>query len=307
LKNVAHVISFASFPDETAVLADYVLPDHAPLESWGYQKVVTGGDRLVVSGLQPVVAPLYDTRATADVLLAAVQAVGGDLAAALPFQDEVDFLQKSVASLMGQGGFYNEADVLAFWSRWQQYGGWWKEKAGLSRPVTLTVFDQPIGVELAHYAGDVQEYPFYLLPFPHPNLGDGSGANRPWLQETPDPMTSAMWNTWVEINPVTARALGVRNDDIVKISSPAGEIEAIVYEYPAVRPDVIAVPLGQGHAFLGRYAEGRGSNPLSLLDASQNNSGNLAFMGTRVKITPTGRRRQLSRYESIEGVYGSGK
>jgi anaerobic selenocysteine-containing dehydrogenase len=196
---------------------------------------------------------------------------------------------------------------VTFWSRWQQYGGWWKEKSGLSRPAALPVFDQPINIELAHYAGEVQEYPFYLLPFPHPNLGDGSGANRPWLQETPDPMTSAMWNTWVEINPVTARALGVSNDDIVVISSPAGEIEALVYEYPAIRPDVVAVPLGQGHTFLGRYAQGRGSNPVSLLETSQNNSGNLAFMGTRVKITPTGRRRQLSRYESIEGVYGPGK
>ena len=134
LERVPRVISFSSFPDETSSQADYVLPDHTPLESWGYQKAITGGDRLVISGLQPVVAPLYDTRATVDVLLAAVKAVGGDLAAALPFQDELDFLQKSLAALIPRDGFYEAAALPAFWSRWQQYGGWWDKKAGLSIP-----------------------------------------------------------------------------------------------------------------------------------------------------------------------------
>ena len=50
-------------------------------------------DRPVISGLQPVVAPFYDTRATADVLLAAIQAIGGDLATAVPYKDEVEYLQ----------------------------------------------------------------------------------------------------------------------------------------------------------------------------------------------------------------------
>jgi len=43
---------------------------------------------------------------------------------------------------------------------------------------------------------------------------------------------------------------------------------------------------------------------LDLLDKQQNESGNLAFMATRVKITPTGKTRRLARYESREGVYG---
>jgi anaerobic selenocysteine-containing dehydrogenase len=290
LKNVPRVISFASFPDETSSQADYVLPDHTPLESWGYQKVITGGDRLVISGLQPVVAPLYDTRATADVLLAAVQAVGGDLAAALPFQDELDFLQKSVAVLMGQDGFYDEADVRTFWSRWQQYGGWWRKDAGLSKPEALAVISQPTRVDLAQYAGEAQEYPYYLLLFPCLDPGNASSTNRPWLQETSHPMSSTMCKTWVEINPLTARALRVCNDDVVKISSPTGEIEAIVYEYPAIRRDVVAIPIRQGLPYSGGTIDRRGSNPLSLLVLSQDNSGNLAFMGTRVRVTPTERR-----------------
>ena len=41
-KNVPQIISFATFPDETAVQADYIFPDRHSLESWGYQKVPTG-------------------------------------------------------------------------------------------------------------------------------------------------------------------------------------------------------------------------------------------------------------------------
>ena len=100
LAKVPQVISFASFPDETALQADYIFPDHTGLEAWGYQKVITGADRPVLSGLQPVVAPFYDTHATADVFLAAVQAIGGDLATAVPYKDEVEFLQHSLSSLI---------------------------------------------------------------------------------------------------------------------------------------------------------------------------------------------------------------
>ncbi len=70
-----------------------------------------------------------------------------------------------------------------------------------------------------------------------------------------------MWNTWVEMNPETADELGIENDDVVRIVSEAGEVEAPVYLYPAIRPDTIAMPFGQGHTAYGRYAQGRGANP----------------------------------------------
>ncbi len=37
-KQVPNIISFSSFPDETALQSDYVFPDHTGLEAWGYQK-----------------------------------------------------------------------------------------------------------------------------------------------------------------------------------------------------------------------------------------------------------------------------
>jgi anaerobic selenocysteine-containing dehydrogenase len=126
------------------------------------------------------------------------------------------------------------------------------------------------------------------------------------LQEAPDPTTTVMWNTWVEVNPETAKELGIDNDDVVKISTAAGAVEVPVYKYPAIRPDTIAIPFGQGHTAYGRYASGRGVNPADLLGPNFNESGDLTFAGLKVRVEKTGKVQVLSRLESKIGVYGEG-
>lgn len=303
LKNVEQVISFATFPDETAVEADYVFPDHHGLESWGYQRVATGSAQPVLSGAQPVVSPYYDTRATADVLIAAAQLAGGKFSQALPFQDEVEFIKSKVAPLIIEaGGFFTAPDSGTFMAYFQQYGGWWKTTDGRGTPKSADVLDRNVSGAEAEFTGEGE---FFFIPFVSPTLAE-AGANKPWLQELPDPTTTVMWNTWVEINPETAHELGLEDDDVVKITSEAGVLEAPVYRYPAIRPDTIAMPFGQGHTAYGRYAENRGVNPADLLGVHFNEAGDLAFAAMKVKIEKTGRKRPLSRLESIMGVYGVG-
>ncbi len=302
LASVPLVISFASFPDETAMQADYIFPDHTGLEAWGYQKALTGGDRPVLSGSQPVVVPFYNTRAAADVLLAAAQAVGGNLAAQVPYKDEVEYLQQSVGKLLSQNGFFNAPEIKTFWAKWQQYGGWWNAQAGLGSPSAPNALNQSLDQTAPEFDGEGE---YYLHPFLSPILTDGSGANKPWLQESPDPTTTVMWNTWIEIHPDTAAKLGVSDDDVVKITSPFGELEVSVYRYPAIRPDTVAIPFGQGHSAYGRYAQNRGANLAKLLGLRLNAAGDLAFSAFKVKIEKTGRKRPLARMESRLGVYGS--
>jgi anaerobic selenocysteine-containing dehydrogenase len=304
MKNVPLVISFSPTPNETAMQSDFIFPDHTALESFGYQRVWAGADRAAISGSQPAVAPYFNTRATADVLLAAVKQVGGKAAAALPFADEVEFIQNQLLDLVSaEGGIYAAGDINTFWSLWQQFGGWWTTQPGLVTPQTPGL-SRSIKIDEPGFEG---EGDFHLLAYPSPLLGDGSGANYPWLQETPDPCTTVMWNSWIEINPKTAEELGLSNDDVVLVTSPAGALEASVYIYPAIRPDTIAIPYGQGHAALGRYAQSRGVNPSVLLALKFNETGDLAFAATKVRIEKTGRQRALARLESRVGVYGDGE
>jgi anaerobic selenocysteine-containing dehydrogenase len=302
LKSVPSVISFATFPDETAMQADYVFPDHHALESWGYQRVAAGVSKSTLSGAQPVVSPNVNTRATADVLLAAAAAVGGDLAKAMAFKDEVEFIQSKIVALVSESdGSFNAPEINTFTAYFQQYGGWWKTVEELVTP-SGDALNRTIKAEAAKFSGEGE---FFFLPFVSPVLAE-AGANKPWLQEMPDPTTTVMWSSWVEINPETAAKLGVDNDDVVLITSAAGTVEAAVYKYPAIRPDTIAMPFGQGHTAFGRFAEGRGSNPADLLGETLNAAGDSAFAGMKVKVEKTGKKQPLSRLESRIGVYGEG-
>lgn len=301
LEKVPKVISFASFPDETSLQADLILPDHTGLESWGYQKIITGADRPVISGLQPVVTPLYDTKASIDVMLGAVQAVGGSLAMAVPYTDEIEYLQHSLQGLINEKGYFNTTDIDSFWLLWQQNGGWWNQSPGLGSPAAQAALATALPQAAPEYYGDGD---FYLMPFFSTLLGDGSGANKPWLQEIPDPTTTVVWNTWVEINPATADQLGLADDDVVSITSPYGQLEAVVYRYPAIRPDTVGIAFGQGHTAYGQYAKNRGANLASLLGTETNKSGDLAIGSVKVKIEKTGRQQRLARFEGNPGQYG---
>ncbi|GAB4505583.1 MAG: molybdopterin-dependent oxidoreductase [Anaerolineales bacterium] len=302
LQNVPLVISFATFPDETALQADYIFPDHHGLESWGYQRILTGSSQPALSGAQPVVSPYYDTRATADVLLAACAAAGGKLAAALPFADEVAYIQDQLLPLVeNKEANFNAPEINTFMAYFQQFGGWWAEADGLTAP-NANAPGKALSVEAPTYQGEGE---FVLLPFVSPVLAE-AGANKPWLQEVPDPTTTVMWNAWLEIHPQVAHELGIENDDVVRVVSEAGAVEASVYLYPAIRPDTIAMPFGQGHSAYGRYAQGRGINPLDLVGVVFNPSGDLAFAGMKVRLEKTGKKRTLARLESKIGVYGEG-
>jgi len=303
LASVPQVISFATFPDETALTSDYIFPDHHGLEAWGYQRVATGVTQSVLSGAQPVVSPNYNTRSTADVLIEAARLAGGKLAEALPFKDEVEFIQSKLANLIAEAdGSFSAPEINTFSAYFQQHGGWWKNSAEVTAPSAASALGRSLTVDAAEFVGEGE---FFFIPFVSPTLGE-AGANKPWLQELPDPTTTVMWNTWVAINPETAKELHIENDDVVRIVSEAWEVEAPAYLYPAIRPDVIAMPFGQGHTAYGRFAQGRGVNPADVLGLHFNEAGDLAFAGMKVKLEKTGRKQPLSRLESRIGVYGEG-
>ena len=298
LASVPQVISFATFTDETAVASDYVFPDHHGLESWGYQRAVTGTEQSVLSGAQPVVSPYFNTRATADVFIEAARLAGGKFAEALPFADEVEFVQSKLADLVGAAGSFTAPEINTFSAYFQQHGGWWTsaEAAAVSASGAA---NKRVKTDAAKFEGEGE---FFFVPFVSPTLGE-AGANKPWLQELPDPTTTVMWNTWVEMNPETAHELHIENDDVIEIVSEAGSVEAPVYLYPAIRPDVIAMPFGQGHTAYGQFAD-RGVNPADVLGVHFNEAGDLAFAGMKVEIKKTGKKQSLSRLESRIGIYG---
>lgn len=301
IQEVPFVASFASLVDDTAAWANMVLPDRTPLESWGYTVVSPSFGPPVVSSQQPVVVPVRDARATGDVLLAVAKNISA-AASALPWSDEVAYLKETVTKLSAGAAGGSGTDEL--WARFQQHGGWWPASpaGGAASPVPSP---KAVTVSAPKYQGGEQDYPFYLHLYAPTiqGVGNAAGVSTPWLLGSPDPMSSIMWQTWVEIHPKTAAKLGLAEGDIVKVTSPQGEIQAPVYTYPGIRLDTVAIPLGLGHTDLGRYAKDKGANALRLLGPQANSAGSgLAWSNVRVKLTRTGQTKTLAKFENTVGT-----
>jgi anaerobic selenocysteine-containing dehydrogenase len=294
LAKVPYVVSFAPIVDETAAQADLILPDRTYLESWGYDVLSPAFDLPVVSSQQPVVTPLFDARSAADVLLTVAKGIPA-AAQALSWTDEVALLKEVVGGLPA-GAVTGENGVV--WERYLQHGGWWPAAATAPQaaPTGEALKPQPLHLVAPQFQGDAGQYPFFLHLYVSSLLSDGRGANLPWLQASPDPLTTGSWQTLVEINPATAQKIGVVDGEVVKVSSPYGEIEGYIYTYPAMRPDTLAIATGQGHIDYGRYASQHGSNPLLLVGAQP------AWASVRVNVTSTGRKVKLSIFEWKPGV-----
>jgi anaerobic selenocysteine-containing dehydrogenase len=284
LSKVPIVVAFASFLGETTSLADLVLPVPTGLEAWG-DDLAPVGHAGTVTLRQPVVEPFHDTRSMPDVLIAAARELGGEPAKALPWASFKECLDKAYG---GPGGAMEKA------LRQGRTPG--------EGPSPLAPKAGTPGIPKAadpSFDGDPKAFPLALHLYPSVALYDGRGANLPWLQEMPDPISTAVWRNWVEVNPKTAAGLGLSEGDGVTVTSPSGKITAHVAFNPGIAPDVAAMPLGQGHTRYGKYANGRGENPITLLPAGET----YALQATRVALAKTKLSTTLARTGHPEGQW----
>jgi anaerobic selenocysteine-containing dehydrogenase len=302
LAKVPFIVSFSSLLDDTALQADLILPDHTALESWG-DVIPLGGSRKAVIGLmQPVVKPLLDTRQFPEVLMATAFALGGKTAAAFPQQSYMEMLKGVMAKRAGHAG---GEDFEAMWIELLRQGGLFETNTGKDKGYRWNPGEPLPNPEEPRFAGDEKSFPLHLLVYPSTAFYDGRGAPMPWLQQLPDPMTTVVWDSWVELNPKTAAELGIGFGDLVEVSSPQGSLRLPAVIYPGIRPDMAAIPLGQGHQGGGRYAKGRGANPLTLVALVEGTEHQPALNATRVRVTRISEKGNLVTAGHPQGSYRS--
>jgi molybdopterin-containing oxidoreductase family iron-sulfur binding subunit len=175
------------------------------------------------------------------------------------------------------------------------HGEWLDRDAGGGSTST------PSAVPPAAIAGDGE---YFLLVYPHAVLSTGPRANKPWLQELPDPVSKVLWQSWVEVHPATAKKRGVVAGDHLTVQTAAGSITAPAFVYLGIRQDTVAVALGQGHSAYGRYAQNIGVNALDALGATWNGAGALALTQARAKVSRSGERPDLVTTEGSARQHG---
>jgi menaquinone reductase, molybdopterin-binding-like subunit len=279
-EKVPFIASFGSFIDETSSLADLVLPDHSFLESWVDGLPESGAMVAVANLAPPAMRPLHQTRAMPDVLLEVGRRLRHPLDPPLPWETFDAMLQATLAAPPAPRSSADEDPWIAA----QKQGGWWGDIQDGSKAVSLKM--PPVRFVEPQFDGAAGDYPFHFHPYASPAFLDGSLAHLPWMQELPDPLTSAMWSSWIELNPRTAERLKIAQGDVVEIASQHGSLRAPALLSPGIAPDLIAMPVGQGHETFTRYASGRGANPISILaPVAEAATGSLAWAATRVRLT----------------------
>jgi anaerobic selenocysteine-containing dehydrogenase len=126
LKQVPLVISFSPFLNETAALADLILPDCSSLEKWQETSSPPTFPYPLFSVSPPAVAPVHPTRDTADVLLDIAHGLGGSVAAALPHAKFEEVLRADVEKIFAaQAGYVFATKAEETWNRLLERSGWW--------------------------------------------------------------------------------------------------------------------------------------------------------------------------------------
>jgi anaerobic selenocysteine-containing dehydrogenase len=287
LPRVGTIVALSSFRDDTVLQADIVFPLATELERFEAYEPATAVGPATLSVADPVVEPMGEGLHPADILLEIARELPEPVASRFPWADYEALVRarigEDLARLPGSTG----GTATAYISGAIDRGGIFGDALAATAPANPRgAAPEPAA---ATFVGAETEYAFVLLPFESVKTGDGRGANRPWLQEHPDPMSTVMWNAWLEISPADARELGIEDADLLRVESPTGSIEVHAVIDPAVRPGVVAMPLGQGHADYGRYARGRGANVMAIIGSTLvEGTFAAARASTRVRITRLG-------------------
>jgi molybdopterin-containing oxidoreductase family iron-sulfur binding subunit len=294
LQKVPFKAAWVTQLDETAMHCDLVLPLVSPLEDFGTHVAGNQSDGTEISIQQPLMEKLYpDARSFSDVVLDLLKrAKPNDYKS---FPDYYGYLKSAVIN--AKPAYDPAVPDEDFWENTLSTGV--LHRAAPLQPLVGKELT-PAMIELptpAPAPADSQ-YPFTLIPAVSASLRDGRPANLPWLQESPDPLTTVVWDSCAELHPSTAKAMEIVEGDVLLIASAHGSLRAKAYLMPGIHPGSVAVSIGQGHESYGRYATNIGVNPLKILDPIfDRDTGELALYATRVSISKTGHREKMIKDE----------
>lgn len=252
LKGVATSIRLGQQADETRELCTMVAPRSHFLESWGDARGLEGTASLV----QPLVETLYNSLSDIELVSQFVE---------VPSNRGYDLVR---AHWQGE---LASADFERLWRKMLHDG----VVAGSAfAPLSTGLNAAAVGEALKAKPVTVVEASATNLEVifaPCPKLYDGRYANNGWMQETPDPMTKLTWDNAAVMSFATAKALGLRNQNLVKISYKDRSVTLPVWILPGQADFTVVLNLGYGRTAAGHIGNGVGVNVYLLRDSAAPN------------------------------------
>jgi len=123
---------------------------------------------------------------------------------------------------------------------------------------------------LPHYEplpayGDEEVFPLVLIPVDLMRLSSGPVGNPPFCTKILEATELEGNDVFVDINPVTARTLGIADEAYANLETPTGKAQVRVHYSEGIIPGTVAIPKGLGHKAYDDYLSDKGVNANELI------------------------------------------
>jgi len=290
-------VSTAAVPSETAVVCDYIAPANNYLESWADAEPKRGSYSLI----QPTISPLFDTRQFEASLLVWAASPAYDTKAEQPYYE---YLKSSWQSgMFGQQKAFST--FQSFWDSTLHDGILENPKSSNAGAFRGEVAD--FGSKLTQPSSSELEISFYETI----NVGDGSYATNPWLQELPDPVTRTVWGNYLAV-PVGWKGeakydtfKGLKDGDLVDLEVNGKKLRVPVITQFGQIPGTLGLALGYGRTEASVTGKNVGVNSFNMASVV---NGATAYSSDKVKVSgKVGTEKDFScvQYHHTMGVTGT--
>jgi MoCo/4Fe-4S cofactor protein with predicted Tat translocation signal len=264
LANVKTTVCFTTKMNDTAAACKYVGATSHQLESWSDANPVKGHYSLG----QPTISPLFDTRQPEDCFL---KWSGSEET----YSDFIkDFWKEQVFPQSG-ATFFND-----FWNKSLHDGV-------VEIPVPANDMEFVFNGDVSKAASAISKVKGGALEIEltqNMAVGAGSGADNPWLQEMPDPMTKITWENYVTMNPAEMEEKGYNTQfgqreamQVVNVTVNGKTVEGLpVVPQPGQAKGTVGLALGYGKK-VGNQKEVSGQNAYPLVASTKNG---VSYYGT---------------------------
>ncbi|MBW2607402.1 MAG: molybdopterin-dependent oxidoreductase [Deltaproteobacteria bacterium] len=281
-EKIPFVVSFSSYMDETAQMADFILPNHIYLERYEDVPAATGFQKPIIGLSKPVVDPQFNTKYTGDVIMRLAKSMGGFIADAFPWENYKACLKETLGDKWDQlveNGYWVDSGFTA--------PGW---KEGFETASTRFEFTSDDINSLSRYTpvkpqGDEAAFPLVLIPYDSMRLAGGFIGDPPFVIKTVEDTVLKGKDILVEINPATAGKLGLSEGRYAKLTTPKGSAKVKVHLFDGIMPGIVAMPSGLGHTADDKFLAGKGININQLIGPVEDSStGHDAAWGINAKL-----------------------
>jgi MoCo/4Fe-4S cofactor protein with predicted Tat translocation signal len=284
MKALALSVSTSYKEEETGTLTSYMAPDHHFLEAWNDAEPKPGHYSLG----QPAITPIFKSRAAQESFL---------IWAGEANADYFEVLKNNWKNWFYTG---QTLDFQSFWDKCL-YDGVFEKPATLM--ASIPTFNGNVSAAASAIASNYKTSQWELVIYESGNIGNGSQANNPLLQELPDPITKATWDHYVTVSPKDANGIDF-SESITKyysITANGKTVKLPLLVQPGQTPGTIGIPVGYGRTKAGKVADNIGENVYPMVTLV---NGSLSYNAVDVKFEATTETYQIAQTQTHNTYMG---